>query len=63
MIKKSVISIILIFMTCLFSGCKNDEAVINSESEYLVIYSDMLKPDGGYYYINKKNSNHSNSSK
>lgn len=40
-------------MTYLFSGCKNDEAVINSESEYLVIYSDMLKPDGGYYYINK----------
>lgn len=51
--KRIIVPAILIFFIILSSGCgETRESVIPSDAEYLVIFSDMIQPEGGYFYIN-----------
>lgn len=51
--KRIVLLIVIIFCTLVLNGCvkKDLEVGINSNSRYMVVYSDILEPTGGYFTI------------
>lgn len=46
---------VMIFALCVLSACGSTESAkeVPQDAAYLVVYSSMFKPDGGYYYVNE----------
>lgn len=54
--KRVIIAIIAILQACTLWGCgkkENTTLTMPKDSQYLVIYSDIAQPNGGYYYIDE----------